>query len=177
MATILDTNLLLFFKPVFTFLFVFGVLYAILNRIPLFGKSSNINTVIAFSMSMLFMLTPGVKDILTIATPWFVFLFIFIILLVLVFMMVGVEEKSVVWLFSENWVVWTIAIIAIIGILGFAMSQVYGPVVQGLYGTEETAKEGITFDIGRILFHPRMLGMIFILIIASQAVRLIATKN
>jgi hypothetical protein len=92
-------------------------------------------------------------------------------------MMVGVEEKSIVWLFSENWVVWTISIIVIIGILGFAMSQVYGPVVQGLYGTEETAKEGITFDIGRILFHPRMIGMIFIMIIASQAVRLIAAKN
>ena len=119
----------------------------------------------------------GVKDILNIATPWFVFLFVFIILLVLIFMMVGVEEKSIVWLFSENWVVWTISIIVIIGILGFAMSQVYGPVVQGLYGTEETAKEGITFDIGRILFHPRMIGMIFIMIIASQAVRLIAAKN
>ncbi|MBI2663105.1 hypothetical protein HYX15_01080 [Candidatus Woesearchaeota archaeon] len=177
MATVLDTSLVVYFKPIFTFLFVFGVLYAILARVPLFGKSSNINTVVAFSMAMLFMLTPGVKDVLNVATPWFVFMFIFIIMLVLVFMMVGVDEKLVVSVFSENWVVWTIAIIAIVGIFGFAMSQVYGPVIQGLYGSEETAREGITFDIGRILFHPRMLGTLFILVIASQAVRLISAKN
>ncbi|MBI2667296.1 hypothetical protein HYX17_00835 [Candidatus Woesearchaeota archaeon] len=177
MATVLDTSLVLYFKPVFTFLFVFGVLYAILSRVPLFGKSSNINIVVAFSMSMLFMLTPGVRDVLNVATPWFIFMFIFLIMLVLVFMMVGVEEKSIVGVFSENWVVWTIGIIALIGIFGFAMSQVYGPVIQGLYGTEQTAQEGVTYDIGRIIFHPRMLATIFILVVASQAVRLISARN
>ncbi len=176
MATILDTSLLLFFRPVFTFLFVFGILYAILSRVPLFGKNSNINIVVALSMAMLFMLTPGVKDVLNIATPWFIFLFIFLILLVLVFMMIGIEEKSVIEVFSQSWVIWTIGIITIIGIFGYAMSQVYGPSVQGLYGTEETAREGVTYDIGRILFHPRMLGVIFILAVAAQAVRLISAK-
>ena len=177
MATILDIGLLEFFKPVFTFIFVYAVLYAILSRISLFGESRIVVASIAVSLAMLFMLTPGVKDVLEVSTPWFIYMFIFIILFVLIFMMVGVKEESVVSAFKENWIIWTIAIISIIGIFGYAMSVVYGPIIQGLYGTEETAREGITYDIGRIIFHPRMLGVLFILIVASQAVRLITSRD
>jgi|TARA_Y100000310_G_scaffold159627_1_gene159336 hypothetical protein len=173
---VLDVDLLLFFKPIFTWLFVFTIIYAILTKVKFFGESRGVNATISLTMAFLFILTPGVKDVLNIVTPWFIFLFIFIILIVLIFMMVGVPESSIVSTFQEDWFIWTIVIIVLILIFGYAMSQVFGPVIQGLYGTAETAKEGITFDIGRIIFHPRMLGVLFITLVASQAVRLITNK-
>lgn len=170
----LDISLLRYFKPAFTWIFIYVFLFAILEKTEILSKNKSVNVVASLALSVLFMLTPGVPKIVDIMTPWFIVMFILITLIVVLFLFIGVETSAVVGVFKESWLIWTIAIFSIVGIFGYALSQVYGPVVQGIYGTEETAKEGITYDIGRIIFHPRFLGVIFILIVASQAVRLIS---
>lgn len=171
---ILDVSLFNFFKPVFTLFFVFVFIYALLEKTKILGSNRETNALFAFVIGLLFILTPNASDLLNIMTPWFVIFFVFIIFIILMFLMVGVKEESVVNAFTSSGVVWTIVIIAVFFIFGVAVSQVFGPVIQGIYGTEETAREGITFDIGRIIFHPRMLGALFVLVVASQAVRLIS---
>ena len=176
MATVLDIGILTAIKPVFTFLFVLFIMYAILEKSKLFGSNTGTNLVISLVVAFLFILTPGVSDLINIATPWFFVLFFLILFIVLAFMMVGVKEESVTRAFHDNWLIWVILIVTIVGIFGFAASKVFGPSIQGIYGNETTREGGFQGELGRILFHPRVLGMFFLLSVASIAVRMITQK-
>ena len=176
MATIVDITLLQVVKPVFTLIFVTFVMFAILEKTKIFGNAG-VNGIISLFVGFLFILTPGVAEVIETATPWFFILFFLIIFIVLTFMMVGVKEESVVNAFSDNWVVWIILIITVVGIFGFSVSKVFGPSIQGIYGNETTNDQSFQGELGRTLFHPRLLGMLLILAIASTAVRMIPTKG
>ena len=176
MATLLDVGLLEAFRPVFTFLFVLFIMYAILEKSKIFGDNIGTNFIVSLVVSFLFILTPGASELINLATPWFFVLFFLIIFVVLTFMMVGVKEESIVKAFQDNLVIWVILIIAIVGVFGFAVSQVFGPTVQGIYGNSTSTDDGFEGQLGKILFHPRVLGMFFLLTIASFAVRLISKK-
>ncbi len=173
MATLLDLGLLNYFRPFFTFLLVWIIFYAVLQKIKIFGPSSGINALISFSAAMLFMFTPGVSDMVNIITPWFIVLMVFILLLAGIFMMVGVKESVVADLFSQDWFVWLIVIVAILFIFGFAFTKVFGSSIQKVYAGEGEASDAV-FDVGRVLFHPRILGMLFLLLVVSQAIRLLS---
>ena len=48
---------------------------------------------------------------------------------------------------------------------------------KGFEENNKIQQNGLVVDIGRIIFHPRVLGAIFILLIASQTIRLIVPKG
>lgn len=174
MATPVDIGLLSKFAPVFVFLFVFFILYAILTKTKILGGAKEVNLVVSFVLAILFMLTPGVGQVVISVTPWIFILFFLIIVIVTLFLFVGVKDSSIANVFQESSIVWFLVIVILL-IFGFVLSQVYGPFVQGLSG-QDVSKQGITYDIARILFSSRLLTTALILVIAAQAVRLIA-KN
>lgn len=173
MASPVDLGLLPKFEPIFVLFFVFFLMYAILTKTKILGGAKEVNLVVSFVLAVLFMLTPGVSDVIKTVTPWIVILFFLIIIIVTVFLFVGVEGSVISSVFKESSVAWLIIMIILL-IFGFVLSQVYGPFVQGITGTDQ--KQGITYDIAKILFSPRLLTTALILVIAAQAVRLIA-KN
>lgn len=172
MATLLDLSLLSYFKPFFTFILVWVIFYAILQKTKIFGPNQGLNALISISVAALFMFTPGVSDMINIITPWFVVLMIFILLLVGIFMMVGIKEGSIAEAFSQDWLIWLIVIVVILFIFGFAFTKVFGSSIQKVYAGEGEAGDAV-FDVGRVLFHPRVLGMLFLLVVVSQAIRLL----
>lgn len=176
MATVLDIGILQAIKPIFTFLFVWFIMFAVLEKTKFFGDRVGTNGVISIIVAFLFILTPGVGELINIATPWFFILIFLILFIVILFMMVGVQEEKIALAFQDNWVIWIILIIAIVGVFGFAASKVFGPSIQGIYGNETTRDEGFQSELGRVIFHPRVLGMFLLLAIASIAVRLISQK-
>ncbi len=176
MATVLDLSMLSFFKPAFIFLFVLGIFYAILQKTQLFGENKGMNLLVSFVVSFLFIITPGVSDVISLAMPWFVILVVVILVIALVFMMMGVKEETIVTnVFHEGWFIWTIVLVIILGIFGYAFSVVYGPAVQSVTG--ESSDQGVMSDIGKVLFHPKLLGVLFLLLVASQTVRLISSNG
>lgn len=176
MASFLDIGILDYFTPVFVWLLVFGVLFAILEKTKIFGEKSGINSLVAFAISLLFLLTPDLVSIVKVITPWFTILFIFVLMIVLLFLFVGVKEEAVAGAFSERGMVWIILLIAFV-IFGYALTQVYGAQIQTIYGGAEAGEDAnISQQVGKILFHPRILGMIILLIIAAQAVRFISSS-
>ncbi len=169
----LDVSVLSYFKPIFVFLFVFAILYAILEKTKIFGGAKGVNSLVAFVLALLFIISDLV-DVIDIATPWFTILFIMIIMMVLVFMFVGVKPETISATFEQTWLVWTLVLV-MFAIFGYALSQVFGSQIQAIYaGDTATAGKGIGFDVGRIIFHPKILGVILIIVIAAQAVRLIS---
>jgi len=177
MASILDIGLLDYFVPVFVFLLIFAILFALLEKIPIFGKNRGLNAMIAFAIAFLFILTPDMLGIVKIITPWFTILFVFVILIVMLFMFVGVKEESITSVFTDKGNVWIIVVICLV-ILIYALTQVYGAQIQTIYGgTNATDSSTVTGQVGKIIFHPRVLGMLLLLVIAAQALRTIASKS
>lgn len=176
MASILDIGLLDYFVPVFVFLLIFAAIFALLEKVKLFGENKGLNALIAFAIAFLFILTPDLLGIIKIITPWFTIMFIFVLMIVLLFMFVGVKEESVTKAFTDRGLIWIIIVLSII-ILVYAMTQVYGSQVQTIYGGENvTSQESVTNTIGKVIFHPRVLGMLLLLFIAAQAVRMITAS-
>jgi len=175
MATVLDFGYLRYFMPIFSFLFIFILAYAILTRINIF-KGKWVNLAISFTISVLFLFTPDAMKVIEVATPSFV-LFLFLIFLILMtFFFLGIKETHVVDFFRGNaTMTWIVGIIVFLIFAG-ALTNVYGGVVQAIYGGAEGEKS-VLFDVGRVIFNPKVLGVFLLLLIASQAIRLIATSK
>lgn len=178
MASILDIGLLDYFVPVFIFLFIFGILFALLEKVKIFGENKGLNALISFAIAFLFVLTPDLLGVVKIMTPWFTIMFVFVIMIVLLFMFVGVKEGAIAETFSERSMVWIVVIISLI-ILVYALTQVYGAQIQNINVEGNATADGspsMTSQVGKILFHPRVLGMLLLLLIAAQAIRFLASR-
>lgn len=167
MATILDTGLLRFFLPAFTFLFILIILYAILKKVAKF--EDRLSWVAAFSIAIVAMFSGKAIDLINFITPWFVVIFVFLFLVFMGLMFWGVEEKKV-WdtLGGVNTIVIVTILVLVIGI-----SQVFGPVFSP-YAPGGPAERTIGGEAIRTIFHPRVLGAIFILIVAAFAIQRIS---
>ena len=176
MATPVDVSLLAKLAPIFVFLVVFFGIYAVLSKIKILGVSKEINLVVSFVLGVIFMFTPGVSNVVILVTPWLVILFLMIIVIVTLFLFVGVKESTVSKVFEESGVAWFLIIVVII-IFGFVLSQVYGPLIQQYTADgQPIEKQGVTYDIAKIIFNSKILTVALILVIAAQSIRLIA-KN
>lgn len=173
-------GILNYFAPVFVFLLIYGIIFALLIKVKLFGDNKGTNALIAFAIAFLFILTPELLDLVKIITPWFTILFVFVLLLVLLFLFVGVKESEVASAFKDRGLIWVLIILGLT-IMLFALTQVYGVQVNQIYAGENATAEGaeatgLNKEIGEIVFHPRVLGALLLLFIAAQAVRFIAGK-
>jgi len=191
MATILDINLLQYFIPVFIFLFVFILFFAVLQKTKVLGGNSGMDALVSFSVAMLFMFVSEARQLITVITPWLVILLVIFMSFMLIFMFMGVKAETIADTFSESGNVWTIVIILIIGLI-IAFTQVFGSkiasITQGPYPVETGAEQTTTqptqqgsqhflVTVGSIVFSPKILGMFLLLIIASQAIRLISAED
>ena len=176
MATPLDAGvgILAAFRPVFVWLLIVAMMYALLSKINFFGKGDNIlwlHLLIAFVIATLFVMTPGLTQVISTATPWIMVLVLVIVFIMFIFMFAGVKESAITEnVFMDSTYIWIIVIVAL-GIFGFALSQVYGEAVQSI--TTDGGDRGVLFDIAEIVFSPKLLGVLLILVIASQTIRLV----
>ena len=174
MATILDTGLIKFFLPVVSFILIYAVSFAILQKTNIL-KSESANHAASFAIAVLFLFTPNAVKLIQLTTPWFMVFIIFLIVIFMTFMFLGAKEDQVNSVLALPVVYWTI-IVVMIGIFLFGMTQIFGEDVQAIFGGGETSN-GVVGDVAKVIFHPRVLGAIFILLIASQAIRLIAPRK
>ncbi|MEK6816019.1 MAG: hypothetical protein AABY09_00260 [Nanoarchaeota archaeon] len=174
MASFLDIGILNYFVPAFVFLLVYGLILAILEKTKVFGDTKAANQVVALSVAVLFVLTPDLVGIVKIITPWFTVMLVFLLMIMMLFLFAGVKESDITKQFSDRGTVWIIIVI-IITIFIYALTQVYGAQIQTIYGGQNATEQGgLNQVIGQIIFHPRILGMLFLLVVAAQAVRMIS---
>ncbi|MBI2671490.1 hypothetical protein HYX16_01010 [Candidatus Woesearchaeota archaeon] len=168
MASILSADLFQFVMPIFIFIFIFVVFYALLSKIKLFGENTSLNSLIAFSLAVLFIVIPEARQFIEVATPWFIVFIVAGLMFVMIFMILGVEPEFIKEVAKENALVLSIIVGLSIFIFLFAMSQVFGP---GIFDASAAEQTGIFASVRKILFTPKILGFLIILIIAAEVVR------
>ena len=192
MATLLDVALLKHFDVAFAFLLIFAVVFAVLNFTNVLKGGPGINAIVAFSLAMLALFVPMVTKVITNMAPWFVVLFVFIIFVLIGFKLFGISDDDISkTVLAQGGIKWTFIIIALI-IIGVSLSNAYGPgLMPGssdtTAGNTETGASGAGTDSGvasgdfnanvkATFFHPKVVGVIFILLLACAAVGMLGQK-
>ena len=178
MATVLDIGILEYFAPMFVFFFVLVVVWALLEKTGFFGDNKMVNWAIALCVALLFVVVPELSEILSTITPFFVIMFIFLILVILVFLFMGYKGDFILDIITKNQIIaWTIILVSL-GILGYAVSMVYGDQIHDLTsGETDGDDENLGNVVGGIIFHPKVLGVGIILLMAALIVRFVSGSS
>lgn len=172
MASILDLALLEPLAPIFIFLFVFALMFTVLEKLKVLGTNRGVNSLVAFAVAMLFLISSPAIEVVKVITPWFAVLLIIIMCILVVFMFIGIKADEIAAAVAQSGNVWMIIIILLI-LLAIAFTFVFGTDIASL--TQEGADDsGFASAIWKIIFHPRILGVAFLVLVASQTVRLVA---
>ena len=171
MATFLDIGLLEFFLPVFTFILVFSGLYALLVKTGILGDNKRVILGASVAVAFITMFSGSATGLINFITPWFVVMFVFLLLFFGILMFLGQSEEKI-WARLGGPV--TVLIFALIIVI-VAMGQVLGPVFSP-YEEDEDGKD-IGGETLKTLFHPRVLGALFILIIAAFTIQQVSFKK
>ena len=168
MVTPLDTGLLGYVMPIFSFLLIYAVIYAILVKTKILGENNTINSVVPLAVAIIFLLMPGAVSFVNFITPWFVVLVIVGFAVALLFLFLGVEQKTVKGWAHNPTIYWTALIFMMIIIVG-GLIHVFG----NFFGAPESSST-VGSEIQYSVFHPKIIATIFILIIATFAVKFIS---
>lgn len=183
MATFLDLGLLKNFAAVFTFLLVFAIVYGLLGFSKIFGENKGLYGVIAFAVAVLTLFSPTAVGMVSNMAPWFTVLFIFIIFLLIAYQLFGITNNDITaTIKATSGIKWAIFIVGFI-IMIYAASTAFGP---GLLATPSSGElANVTTSAGSgdfnqnvrtTMFHPKIVGLIFILLVGAAAVGLLGGK-
>ncbi len=179
----IDLSLLLSLKRIFPFILVWVVVYGLLEWKEMFGKDKKgVRAVIAFAVAMLFLVSSQASQVVEYMTPWFIILLLFVMLMLIIFKMFGVSDSAIKNVMEKDRAVIYWVIFLSIIILFAALGKVY---FTASLPTHEEAVEGIGADDASIaergegafwqtLFHPKILGMMLILLTATFTIKLLA---
>ncbi len=181
MATVLDTSLLNFISPIFSFIFIFALMYAVMDKFKLIGDNKGIHAAIALSIAVVFLFAEDAVRLINFITPWFVIMLVVGLFLTTFFVFFGVKAETIgKSVMTDPRVYWTVIVLSII-ILFISIGQVFGSDLSGSGSdtvikpiAERAGASDATTEGFNAIVHPRVLGALFLLIIAAFAVRLIS---
>jgi hypothetical protein len=184
MATPLDLGLLDRFQVIFPFLLVIVIIYALLQFSKFLGTNKGVHALIAFVIGITVLFSSTVRDSINIMAPWFVLLFIFIVFMLMAFKIFGTTDADIMGVLKEHnsavWWIIAVAIVITVGSLTYVVSSSGG---FNLYGTPAANATG-TGDAGGVgqssfwatLFHPKVLGLVFVLLVGMFTIQRLAAK-
>ncbi len=190
MATPLDIGLLVNFKIIFPFLLVFCIVYAVLTYTKIFGENNAaLNAVIALVLGMMTLFSDLVTDTINLAAPWFVLLIIFSVFILLGLMAIGIKEGDIIatirnpeYTYITIWVI-ALVLVIVLGSLSQVMAEKkggYGPYAPGGNATMTEGTVDIPeqeSDFWKTLFHPKVLGMLALLLISFFTISKLTTPK
>jgi magnesium-transporting ATPase (P-type) len=189
MATFLDVGLVQHFSVIFPILLVFVIVFALLEKSQMLGNNKGLHSLIALSVALMMLFVPGVVKVISLMAPWFVLMFLLVIFFMVLIMSSGTKWDNIASYMSEwNTPHWFFLIIGLIIFIG-ALASVYGTSMLP-YSSEDQVNasatgtaQGTSTDtgnfnqnVGRVIFHPATLGMVFLFMVGSLTIRLL-TKN
>lgn len=183
MATILDLGLLNYFNVVFSFILVWALVFALLQKTKVLGEKAGLNGLVAVAVAFLVSLSDNVVEMIRFMIPWFAIAIIFFVLLILIFMVFGAGEKDIFGYIKNDRSVGWVIIGVVLVIVGASFSNVFGQELlsQAAEGgdTADVTAGGVATgsfqqNIYATLFHPKVLGMIILFAVAIFAIALLS---
>jgi len=173
MATFLDVAGLEAFSRVFVFLIVLLAVYIVFASTKWFGGSKWIAWLIALVVGIFVILSDLASGIIRHITPWFAVLFIFVVFLAIASKIFGASQTD---LGEYAWILYVvIALIFIIGTLTYIRSNVDVPGDVDEEGN--VIKDDSYLTTSNFIFHPKIMGIVFILLVAIFTIALLAGKT
>ena len=179
---VFDIALLGQFSIIFPFLLAWVIVFGVLSYTKSFGDNKGIHSIIALCLAFLFVLSKDAVQVINFASPWFVLFFIFIIFVIMAFKVFGATDSDIIGVMKNpefRYISTIIAILSIIIIIA-SFSNVMGQrtLEEGTEAeTLETSDSGSTAtgdfssNVMNTIFHPQVLGLLVILIIASLTIK------
>jgi hypothetical protein len=188
MATPLDLGLLQNVGAIFPFLLVLVLSYAVMAKTNIFGDNKGVYMFVAFVLAIVTLFSPLAVSAINRMAPWFVLLLVFSVFLLLSFQAFGVESKTITSIITGKeygntffyWVI-TIVLLIAIGSITSVVSEHKGfGALSGENSTTESSgatpgNEQVGFF--QTIFHPKVLGMALLLLIAMFTVRNLASQE
>ena len=166
----MDVSGLEFFLPIFSFLFVFIIVYALLFKTKVLGENKFILFLISFIMGIVFISFSSMELFVRTIMPWAVVL---IVVVFLVLLIAGMASKDLGGI-MKPWFAWIfIAILIIIFLI--AAIKVFNPVFHPDLAITSGEGTSLIEQIRDFGGSSRILGT-FLLIIAAVAVSWILVK-
>ena len=172
MATFIDVTGLAAFSKIFVFVLVLLALYAIFASTKAFASNQWISWLIAFIIAIFVILSDVATNIIQYIAPWFAVLFIFVTFIIIASKIFGANVSD----FGEmKWVlIVLVVIIFVVGILFYLRQSVNVP---GDIDEDGNAIDTNYEPVSNFIFHPKVMGIIFILLVAVFTVALMAGKS
>ena len=183
-SPILDLTLLGFLNPIFTFLLVFALTYALTTKTDMLGKNKVVALVVALSLASMATFAGRISSIFELAIPWIILILVVGVIIFSMYGFFGVEQDRT-WGFIGK----PLLIVLIVTIFIISMTMVYEDVLSPYTQTVETTLENGTIitetvavqqdpagEAVKALVHPRVFGAVFILAIAAVTAKLLTDK-
>lgn len=186
MATPLDVGLLQKFDVIFPFLFVLVVVYAVLARTEWMKEKQGVAFLLAFVLAVMTLFSSIAVKTINRMAPWFVLLIIFVVLLLLAYQALGLKEESILKVITGKeygstigyWMLALILIIAI-GSLTSVVSEEkqFTSLAAGENATGAVPAQGEQVGFWATIFHPKVLGLALLLLIAMFTISKLSAKE
>jgi len=166
----LDITGIYFFMHVFSFLFVFVVVYAILAKTKVLGEQK-VNLIVSFVMAIIFMNFSSMQLYVETMLPWFI---VFVICLFLVLVIMAFSTKDVGKMMTPAFAWIMVAILVVIFLI--SAIKVFNPVFHPEYGITSGNSPQIISQI-RSVFDNSASGSILLLIVAAVVTWVLVRKG
>jgi len=190
MATFLDVGLFSHFSVIFVVLIVFLILFGLLEYIKAFGSDKKgLHALVALVVALMFLVSKIASKMVSNMVPWFMVIILFIFFTMILIRMFGPGEADMKKLIADAnvypWLIVFVVLILLIS-LGNAFGQGllesgqgnqpiatnstvggYTDLAPAIPGTTSTATPSFTTNLLNTLRHPKVLGMIFVLLVGA----------
>jgi len=176
MATFLDVGLVENFSIIFYLIFIFVLLYAILTITKILGENKNLNAMLALALALILGLSGPTRDLISFVTPtFFVFIF-FAFFAVLIYKFLGASDDDVKSIMGTKTGTRGFILIIILIIILSSLGKVFftGPTTSEVNETAVNKSDVGTRGESALtatLTHPKVLGLVLILIIGNYAMQ------
>ena len=158
----LDISWISYFAPLWAFLIVFVILFALLYRTKLLGENAWLQLFISFLISTIFVSAAGVRDYVLTITPWFALL---IVSLFFVLFIIGFVGKPSEFMQKGVGIAFVLVLIVIFLVSGFIVfSDVLGPYLPGN-------------PAGDLIYTSRVFGALLLLVICAIVSWVLVASN
>jgi hypothetical protein len=191
MATFLDISILGHFTSVFTFLLVFVIIYGMLEVFNVFGEGRRgLHAIIALAMGFIVIFTKSIVTVIQTFTPWFVVLILLIFFILFAVRMFGAGSGDIKAEIMKDGVIVTWIIVFTVIIFLFSLGSGFGQksleegtstqpgtTVNATVPPGSTATGSFNQNLYNTLYHPKVLGLVLIMLIAIIAMLFLTSKE
>ena len=158
----IDISGIFLFMPIFSFLFVFFIVYALLIKTKVLGESNFVNLFISLIMAIIFMSFSSLDLYVQTLVPWFIVLLVCVFMILL---LVGFSSGKLENVMSQRFFGWVVVLI-LLSIFLIAAIRVFNPIFHP--DLIITSGEGTSLiEQLRFAADGRVFGTILLLVIAG----------